>query len=142
MNYKTIINKVMIVITIVILTLLMNKQFFPAEIITEIKYVHDTLLIKSEPIILEKIKAKIIYIKDTIIESKPFIARIDTIIKYDTIKIDYIFPDNEFNLFIRKKPDTTFNNNIYITKFIEVKRPIVIDIISHTAIFLLGIIIK
>ncbi len=52
----------------------------------------DTLFIKK--------KAKIIYMKDTIILTKPFDAEIDTTINNNLIKINYSFPENiiKFNL--------------------------------------------
>jgi len=74
----------------------------------ELKYKYDTVFkeIKSDPIIIEKQKAIIKYIKDTTIITKPFEAKIDTIIKMDTIKMYYHFPENRFSLFYQRKTDT------------------------------------
>jgi len=74
----------------------------------ELKYKYDTVLkeIKTDPIVIEKKKAIIKYIKDTIIITKPFEAKIDTVIKMDTIKMYYQFPENRFSLFYKRKTDT------------------------------------
>lgn len=71
--------------------------------------IRDTIIktIPSKPIVINKVKTKIKYIKDTIITTKPFIAIIDTIYKTDTIKIEYEFPENLLSLRIYKQPDTT-----------------------------------
>lgn len=82
----------------------------------------DTTIIEkpSEPIVVEKIKSKIKYLRDTIIQTKPFVATIDTIVKRDTIYAKYNFPENQFDLLIRKKPDSVVYHTIYLTK--ETKR--------------------
>ncbi|MCX6148342.1 MAG: hypothetical protein NTW25_13995 [Candidatus Kapabacteria bacterium] len=81
----------------------------------------DTVLkyIEHKPINVNNKKAKIKYIKDTIISTKPYEASLDTIINKDTISLSYIYPDNIFNLNINKSIDTlkcereiiTNNNN-------------------------------
>lgn len=60
----------------------------------------DTIFeLKIDTLFIEK-KAKIIYMKDTIILTKPFDAEIDTTINNNLIKINYSFPENiiKFNL--------------------------------------------
>lgn len=68
----------------------------------------DTIIreIKSDPLILEKVKTKILYKKDTIIKSKPFSAILDTVIKKDSIKIEYEFPENYLSFQLNKMMDT------------------------------------
>jgi hypothetical protein len=62
--------------------------------------------IQSEPLILEKARTKIIYKRDTVIQTKPFTAITDTIIKHDTVHAEYEFPENFFSLSVLRKPDT------------------------------------
>ena len=69
----------------------------------------DTIFIKSQPIIK--------YVSDSIIQTKPFIFRIDTVlktiyqnrVKTDTIKIKYSFPNNEYEMSIKTYPDSIFS---------------------------------
>ena len=75
----------------------------------------------AKPIIIEKIKPKLIYRRDTIIQTLPFSAKIDTIIFRDTIKINYQFPENILDFAIYPKPDSIEFRNIYITKANEKK---------------------
>lgn len=84
----------------------------------------DTFIVvkAAPPIKLERAKAKIKYLRDTIIETKPFEARIDTIINNDTIYLWYNYPMNAFDLFVKKKPDSTIVHEIYITKEVIRKR--------------------
>lgn len=97
----------------------MNK---PDSSIKETVILRDTVTIiqPAEPIILERVKPRIVYLRDTIIETRPFIATIDTVIQFDTIYATYQFPNNIFDLRISPKPDTSRFYTVYITK--EVKR--------------------
>ena len=85
----------------------------------------DTVIVvkQSEPIIIEKAKTKIVYTRDTIIQTQPFIAVVDTIIKKDTVYAKFEFPANNFDLWIKKKPDSTLIQTITITKEIIKDRP-------------------
>lgn len=70
----------------------------------------DTFRIQTEP--------ELIYLRDTIIRTQPFSFSIDTVIesssnyrnikKYDTVRADYNFPENLFNLTYHPQPDTVF----------------------------------
>ena len=95
----------LILLSIVLILLLFNKS--DTYRITKEIIKFDTILIyKPQPIILEKIVPKIIYKRDTIITTKPFVARVDTVIKYDSIKIEYHFPENNIDLSINRNFDT------------------------------------
>ncbi len=85
----------------------------------------DTLIIvkQSEPLIIEKIKPKIIIQEDTLILTKPFVAIVDTIIKRDTIYAKFEFPVNTFDLWIKRKPDSTLIQTITITEEVMKERP-------------------
>ncbi|TNE35134.1 hypothetical protein EP342_02060 [bacterium] len=69
----------------------------------------DTLTIVPEPIVLERVKPKLIYKRDTIIETKPFTAILDTIYKFDTIQVNYDYPENNMRIAIRMATDTVYN---------------------------------
>jgi hypothetical protein len=62
--------------------------------------------VPAKPIIINKIRTKIIYQKDTIIETQPFTAVIDTIINHDTLHTEFSFPENSFSMLFLRKPDT------------------------------------
>lgn len=66
-----------------------------------------------EPITITKYKTKIEYIRDTIITTKPFTARIDTIIRCDTVRAQFDFPDNTFSMTLNRKNDTIFRERIF-----------------------------
>lgn len=81
------------------------------------KYINkiDTIItIKYDTVYFVK-KAKIKYIKDTIIMTKPFVANIDTNINNKIIKIDYSFPENTFK-FNMTQQDSIY---LYKIKYIE-----------------------
>jgi hypothetical protein len=80
------------------------------------------LVKQSDPIVIEKAKTKLVYKNDTVILTKPFVALIDTIIKTDTVFASYDFPDNNFNLLIKRKPDSTIVQTITITKEVMKER--------------------
>jgi len=77
-------------------------------IITEIR--KDTLIIYSKP--------ELHFTSDTIIQTRPFLWQIDTIIKrvyynktiYDTLKIMYSFPDNKFQYQSKSSLDTLWKH--------------------------------
>lgn len=85
----------------------------------------DTVIVvkQAEPIIIEKAKTKIVYTRDTIIQTQPFIAVVDTIIKKDTVYAKFEFPANNFDLWIKRKPDSTLIQTITITKEVIKDRP-------------------
>ena len=85
----------------------------------------DTVIVvkQAEPIIIEKAKTKIVYTKDTIIQTQPFVAVVDTIIKKDTVYAKFEFPANNFDLWIKRKPDSTLIQTITITKEVIKERP-------------------
>jgi hypothetical protein len=76
--------------------------------------IRDTVLkiIKPDPIIINKIRTRLIRTADTIIRTNPFRAELDTILQRDTIRMFYEFPANLLSLDIRRKPDTSLTHNI------------------------------
>ncbi len=122
-KYKYIAGTILILVMIA-LSFFLGRSTKHCEPITNTIIRKDTVLIikESEPIVIEKIKPKIIYKRDTMIETKPFVAVVDTVIKRDTVYAKYEFPENSFDLMIRKKPDSTMIQTIYITKEIMRER--------------------
>ncbi len=67
----------------------------------------------KEKIIIRKAKPKIIYRRDTIFQTTPFVANFDTIMNKDTISINYKFPENTLDFSILSVPDT-----FYVPKYV------------------------
>jgi hypothetical protein len=61
---------------------------------------------QSEKIVVQKAKPIVKYLRDTIYKTRPFIAQLDTILKHDTIKAIYTFPEHLFDLKISSRADT------------------------------------
>lgn len=101
MKYNYLIISILIIIIFALLFLEFNQN-------KKSELVRDTLYIEyqAEPIEIIKYKPKIIYLKDTLIETKPFRAEVDTTLNMDTITASYIFPENEFNLNLKHNKDT------------------------------------
>jgi hypothetical protein len=80
-------------------------------------YIRDTIVrtIASEPIIITKVKTKIIKLSDTLIKTYPFVARIDTIIKHDTVRVEFEYPANLLSLAVSRRPDTLRVERIIIS---------------------------
>jgi hypothetical protein len=75
------------------------------------------------PLILYKTKLKIIKTSDTVIQSNPFIAKLDTIIQHDTIKADYEFPQNLLSFELKRRPDTLKIQTIEKIKTVPESKP-------------------
>lgn len=97
---------IIIAVIVAILTILVNRTY-KDEIPNEIKRDTITKIIERKPTIIDKKRASIRIKKDSLIQTKPFVARIDTINKYDTISLTYDYPENTFSMTYSHKPDTT-----------------------------------
>ncbi|OGU40532.1 MAG: hypothetical protein A2X61_13660 [Ignavibacteria bacterium GWB2_35_12] len=77
-------------------------------IVKDREVIRDTVIkeIKLPPVRIVKAKPVIKIIRDTVIETKPFVASLDTIAKDDTVKMQYEFPENYFSLEVMRKPDS------------------------------------
>jgi hypothetical protein len=82
-----------IILSIIICLLLILHFVNKNEIKSIVTYQHDTLYIvkEAEPVIIERAKTKIKYVKDTLIQTQPFVAELDTIVRQDTIYSSFIF---------------------------------------------------
>lgn len=84
------------------------KEIFIKDTIEKIKY--------SEPIIITKVKTKIIKTSDSQIVTNTFISKLDTIINQDTISAVYELPDNLLSIKFNTAPDTMLLRKIEIVK--------------------------
>lgn len=103
---------IILVILALLIGMAITKIYYPNQIVN---HTTDTLTIVQEPIVIEKIKPKLIYKSDTIIQTQPFTAWVDTIYRYDTIQVRYDYPENEMKLAIRMATDTVYNEREIIT---------------------------
>ena len=103
---------IILVILALLIGIAITKIYYPNQIIN---HTTDTLTIVQEPIVIEKIKPKLIYKSDTIIQTRPFTVWVDTIYKYDTIQVRYDYPENQMQLAIRMATDTVYNKKEIIT---------------------------
>ncbi len=123
-KYKYIIGLALLLCIITLSFLLGSASKHCDKVITSTTKRDTVVIVKqSEPIIIEKVKPKIIIKKDTLILTKPFVAIVDTIIRRDTLFAKYEFPQNSFDLLIRKKQESSIVQTIYITKEIVKDRP-------------------
>lgn len=95
------------------------------EPVRDIKIFRDTVFTEAprEPLIIEKVRTKIKYRTDTLLLTAPFEARIDTVIKYDTIRAGFNWPENIFSLSVRMPPDTLKFSRALEIRTIEKPRP-------------------
>lgn len=103
---------IIMVILALLIGMAITKIYYPNQIIN---HTTDTLTVVQEPIVIEKIKPKLIYRLDTIIQTRPFTAVVDTIYKYDTIQVKYDYPENQMQLAIRMATDTVYNKKEILT---------------------------
>lgn len=98
----------------------------------------DTVLltVPQEPIVI-KAKPIIKYIKDTVILTKPFVAKLDTIYKHDTIKVSYEYPANIMDIIMKLRPDTVIQYTITQERIKE--RSIYIDVLTHIGATAVGL---
>lgn len=94
------------------------------------------LTVPQEPIVI-KAKPIIKYIKDTVILTKPFVAKLDTIYKHDTIKVSYEYPANVMDILMKKRPDTVIQYTL--TREIYKQRSIYVDVLTHLGATVVGL---
>lgn len=108
----------------------------------------DTLYLTKYDTITVKGKADIIFKKDTIIQTYPFTAKKDTIIryivnnkvKYDTLKFHYNFPEHDFFVRLSKEIDTLKQVNSEVITTIE-KKPTFFENLKEYFVYLIFIMI-
>lgn len=113
------------------------EKHLPPQIVRDTtKEIHykDSIVVKYMPGTIEYIDT------GSVIETKPFISKADTIIQHDTVHVEYAFPQNSFAFALRMKPDTTkiITINTIDTKIIDKTPAKWISILSHTGAGLAG----
>ena len=108
----------------------------------------DTLYLTKYDTISVRGKADVIFRRDTIIQTYPFTAKKDTIIRYvvnnkvkfDTLRFNYDFPSNDFFVRLSKEIDTLKQVNTEVITTID-KKPTFFDKIKEYFVYLIFIII-
>lgn len=84
----------------------------PPEILyrTQTVTVRDTVVVERPRTVIRVVQAPAIVrydtLRDTILQTPPFTAALDTIIQRDTINARYTFPEHRFDLTLRPRPDS------------------------------------
>lgn len=84
---------------------------------------------------------RIVYVGDSVHQSRAFIASVDTVLgDCDTLSFSYSYPQNSIFWQLRQCPDTVktvfLSETIYETKIVA--RPLWLDVLSHTGASLVG----
>ncbi len=108
-----------------------------------IRIIRDTVyrVEQREPIILSKVEPKLIYLRDTVYQSKPFVAILDTIVKTDTVFLSYEFPENLFELAIKHQQDTNMVAEIIVRQEGSKKESAREHPLLMIALFLIGLLV-
>ncbi len=82
---------------------IIRKEPFPVK-----KIIRDTVyeVVEAEPLVIEKVRTKIIRRFDTVIKTQPFTAKLDTVVRRDSVRAEFDFPENLISLDIRREPDS------------------------------------
>lgn len=108
-----------------------------------------TKVVEHEPIFVES-KARVIYRRDTVtqrevftqhdtvIQTRPFVAALDTIVHRDTIGVRYLFPEHTFSVAIRQAPDSVKYETRTITLTAYEQRPWWIDALTQVGAVAVG----
>ncbi len=89
---------------------------FHSDTVTIIK--HDSIRLIAKGKIVYDITEQEIIIKDTVkIKVLPFYSKLDSVVNNDTCSLAYYYPQNRFELGIKRKQDSI----VTITKYIELK---------------------
>lgn len=89
-------------------------------------------------------KARVIYQRDTVHEAdtvyrtRPFVAVLDTIVKHDTINVEYAFPQHTFSVALRQGRDSIAFEVRTLTITNYEQRPWWIDALTHVGAATLG----
>lgn len=107
------------------------------------RIIRDTIykIEQREPIILSKVEPKIMYLRDTVYLSKPFIAILDTIVKTDTIFVSYEFPENLIELAVKHRQDTNMIAEITFRQEESKKEAISENPVLMVALIIIGLLL-
>lgn len=97
----------------------------------------DTLthIIEHQPTYIVNARARVDTVRtiDTLIVTPPFVARLDTVVVRDTIRVDYAFPQHTFNVALRRAADSIRVEwrTVTITEITHERRPWLMDALTH-----------
>lgn len=77
---------------------------------------------RAKPITIYKTKMKVVEVRDTVVERRPYIAKIDTVIVRDTVSARYEFPENLLSLDVRRAADTSVVERIIVFRYVKKER--------------------
>ena len=77
-------------------------------------------------------------LSDTIIQTRPFIARLDTVVRRDTLGVEYRFPQHTFSVLLRQAPDSIRYETRTITLTNYERRAWWLDALTHVGAASLG----
>jgi hypothetical protein len=91
----------------------------------EMRIIRDTVVEvrRPDPIVLEKVKTRIIEKRDTLLLTRPFIAVVDTVFRTDTIFASFEFPENQMSFRVNSPPDSLAYLRESIIKTTRQSRP-------------------
>jgi len=114
---------ILLIVCVIILIYLLNKHNNAANNDMEAHIVRDTIvkLVPAKPLVITKVKTRIIKLSDTVICYHPFRAEIDTIIQHDTIRSYYKFPNGFFSLRINRHSDTMMTERAVVYRIKQTK---------------------
>ena len=117
---------------ILILGIILGRALFPRTDVQRVLVTaehRDTVMTRDtvyrpKKVIAFRDTGSIVYMRDTIIESKPFVASLpDSLYDGDTLNVDYYFPNNMFEVLLRRRAEKVETITRYITIIKEVEKP-------------------
>lgn len=100
---------------------------------------HEPIYVKAPAVV--RYERDTITQTDTIIQTRPFVASLDTIIKRDTLGVEYRFPQHSFAVAFRRAADSVRIETKTITLTRQEHRPWWIDALTHVGAGAVGFVI-
>jgi hypothetical protein len=97
---------------------------------------HEPLLVTA-PAVVRFVRDTITH-TDTIIQTRPFVARLDTVVRRDTLGVEYRFPQHTFAVLLRQAPDSIRYETRTLTLTSYERRAWWLDALTHVGAASLG----
>jgi len=62
--------------------------------------------IVRKPVVVVRRQAQVAFVQDSVVPTKPFVAKMDTVAAGDTLSVEYRFPSHLLSVELRKRADT------------------------------------
>lgn len=97
---------------------------------------HPPIYVKSKGVVLIDTVEQ----HDTVIQTHPFVASLDTVVVQDTLNVEYRYPLNTFSVMLRQAPDSiqVEFKTLTLTNTVYEHRPWWIDALTHVGAATLG----